>query len=374
MTRSKHLLFSIVAVLLGVFGFLLFAELACRILPVNEGMRVQAVTRDQPVFRFESNRSAIYAKGWDFAIVNRARSNNVGFISDQDYRTDDPRPLWALIGDSYIEALMVPYNETIQARLAAAADARGRVYAFAASGAGLAQYLSWAAHARDTYHPQAVSFLIIPNDFSEALYDRERSPGFHGFARRPDGSAELKLTEYQPSTLRSLMRESALAMYLFSQVKIQNMVPTSIGFHGKDVRYVGNVEASLPEEFVQQSKWATDRFLDLIPEYTGLPHDRVQIMVESIRPNLYDAKTMPEGEASYWGQMRAYMIEQARARGYDVVDLHSALAARWQERHQRFEFPSDGHWNGEGHAAAAAAVQSSRLWREVMGGPDSVSK
>lgn len=367
MNPVRQRLFALIAVLLGIGGFLVMAELACRILPVNEGMRAQAVTAAQPVFRFEPNRSAIYSKNWNFSIVNRARTNNVGFVSDQEYRTDDPRPLFALIGDSYIEALMVPYAETIQARLAAAAGERGRVYAFAASGAGLPQYLSWAAHARDTYHPQAMSILIISNDFSEALYEREHSPGFHAFARRPDGSAEMKLTEYQPSALRSILRRSALAMYLFTQVKIQNLVAAPLVLGANDARYIGNVEATVPEEFLAQSRWATDRFLDLLPEYTGLPRERVQIMVESIRPNLYQPETMAEAEASYWGRMRAYMIEQARARGHEVVDMQPAFAARWARDHKRFEFASDGHWNGEGHAAAAEAVMGSRVWREVMG-------
>ena len=49
--------------------------------------------------------------------VRHGRSNNEGWIDEQDYRRDDPTPLLAIVGDSYIEAQMVPYADTMQARL-----------------------------------------------------------------------------------------------------------------------------------------------------------------------------------------------------------------------------------------------------------------
>lgn len=365
--RLKYMTFAVIGVLFGVVVFLGMGELILRFLPVADGMRAQQVDAEQPVFRFEPNRDANYAKGALFQITNRVHVNNAGFVSNQDYTADDPRPLLALIGDSYVEALMVPYAQTIQGRLAADLGQRGRAYAFAASGAGLAQYLSWTRFARDTYHPQAVSIVIIPNDFSEALYERERGPGFNAFRRLPDGSAEMVLTEYRPSRLRTLMRSSALMRYLGLQVKVQTLFDTgnlSLGRH--DTRYVGNIEAQAPEEYMAQSRWATDRFLDLLPEMSGLPPKRIQLVVESIRPNLYDPATMAEGEASFWGRMRAYMIEQARARGFEVIDLNPIFMERFKRTGLHFEFTTDGHWNGEGHAAAAEAIMASRVYRQVF--------
>ena len=48
-----------------------------------------------------------------------------------------------------------PHAETLQGRLAADVEGRGRVYSFAASGAPLSQYLVWAEYAREHYAPEA---------------------------------------------------------------------------------------------------------------------------------------------------------------------------------------------------------------------------
>lgn len=369
MNKLKAAAFATIAVFLGVGFFVLMAEVALRFLPVNEGMRTQAVTAEQPVFRFEPNRDAIFAKGSGFDIVNRVRTNNAGFVSNLDYDAAATAPLLAVIGDSFVEALMVPWPETIAARLGKTVDGRGRVYSFAASGAGLPQYLAWARFARDTYRPQAMTIVIIPNDFSESLYDREHSPGFHSFVRRPDGSAEMRLTEYRPSRLRSILRHSALAMYLFSQAKVQGLLGGGLTLGKDDHRFVGNVEAVSDDAFLAQSKWAVDRFLDMLPEYSGLPRERIQLVVEGIRPQLYEPAELETAHASYWGRMRAYVLEQAAARGHEVIDMNPPFIAAYQRDGKRFEFPTDGHWNGEGHRVAAEAVARSRTFGAVFGTP-----
>lgn len=366
MTRTRYALFALLSICIALVLFLLAAELVLRLLPVNEGMRAFAVTAAQPVFHFESDRKAVFAKGPLFQIVNRVRTNNAGFVSDQPYVVDDPRPLLAIIGDSYVEALMVPYGETLQARLAAGLGDKGRAYAFAASGAGLSQYLAWARFARDTYHPQAMTIVIIPNDFSESLANRERSPGFHAFARRPDGSAEMVLTEYRPSLLRRVLRNSALFMYLVTQAKVHTLLDVPLTLGADDTRWVGNVASQASEDYLADSRWASDRFLDMLPEYAGLPRDRIQLVVETTRPNIYHQETMEEGRNSYWGLMRAYVLEQARARGHDVIDLNGPFMAAYARDHRRFEFPTDGHWNGEGHRVAAEAVQASPMFKRVF--------
>ena len=114
------------------------------------------VTAENPVFHFTPERHAIFSRGWNFDMVNHRRVNNAGWINDQYYRKDDPAPLLAIIGDSYIEALMVPYAQTLYGRLAEKLAGRLRVYSFGASGAPLSQYLIWASHAVREYGARAV--------------------------------------------------------------------------------------------------------------------------------------------------------------------------------------------------------------------------
>ena len=90
-----------------------------------------------PVRRFAPDRTYTFSVGWRFAEVNHGRVNNAGFSSKIDYDSAATSPLFALLGDSCVEALMVPWDSTIQGVLSRSVAGHGRVYNFAASGAPL---------------------------------------------------------------------------------------------------------------------------------------------------------------------------------------------------------------------------------------------
>lgn len=147
-SRLRRLLLTAIAMMLPLVLVGAVAEAVLRFLPVATGPRSQPVNAETPVFRYAANRDFLWSIGPDFAIVNRGRTNNAGYVSDIDYDRDDRRPLLAVIGDSYVEAPMVPWRRTLQARLAQAAGPDARVYAFAASGAPMAHSSSTAATSR----------------------------------------------------------------------------------------------------------------------------------------------------------------------------------------------------------------------------------
>jgi hypothetical protein len=106
---------------------------------------------------FALNRNFTYSSDWQFSIVNRGRTNNFGFINPQNYDSASGPPLLAVVGDSYIEALMVPFENTLQGRLARIVGLRGRVYSFGVSGAALSHYLAEAELARLRFHPDGLT-------------------------------------------------------------------------------------------------------------------------------------------------------------------------------------------------------------------------
>ena len=119
MTRRRELLLNLLLSLASIAFCLLAIEVALRFLPVSTGLRSLPVTAAEPVLRFAPDRPFVNSLGWNFYNVVRGRVNNAGFVNDQDYVKDGP-PLIAVIGDSFIEAQMVPYAESLQGRLAAA--------------------------------------------------------------------------------------------------------------------------------------------------------------------------------------------------------------------------------------------------------------
>ncbi|MBT5660346.1 MAG: hypothetical protein HOJ02_09365 [Rhodospirillaceae bacterium] len=366
MKTKKKILFALISVLIAIVGTLIAAELLIRLLPYNEGLRAMPVNAKTPIFHFQPGRAITWSEGWDFAIINQVRVNNDGFVNGQDYDPQAETPLLAIIGDSYIESGIVPYAETVQGRLAKLVEDKGRVYSFAASGAGLSQYLVWAAYARDTYHPDGFVFSIIGNDFSESLYHREHSPGFHHFRKKDDGSAELMRIDYEPSLVRRIFRNSALAMYLVTNANLPNLLNFSLNNLGKDdKRWVANIPATSDEEILADFRWAVDSFLDALPQATGLPMERITLTFDGFRPQMYEDK-LDFALTSVWAKMRDYMIGQATARGINIIDLHPVFMERFAEEGKRFEFPTDSHWNPEGHRAVTDAIAKSGFLNPVF--------
>src|SRR5947208_12162357 len=139
MSRRKELVFNLLLSLASIVVCLAVAEVALRLLPVSTGLRSMPVTAADPVLHFTPNRPFVNSLGWNFHNVVHGRVNNAGFVNDQDYVREGP-PLIAVVGDSFIEAQMVGYPESLQGRLAAALAPNMRAYSFAGSGAPLSQY------------------------------------------------------------------------------------------------------------------------------------------------------------------------------------------------------------------------------------------
>lgn len=365
---ARRLLVAALAVALPLAGLLIAAEVVLRFLPVATGMRAQPVSEANPVFRFAPDRTFTYSVGWDFALVHRGRTNNAGFVSDIAYDRADRRPLLAVVGDSYVEAAMVPWAETLQGRLHQAAQPRARVYSFGAAGSPLSQYLVFARHAVQDWGAQALVIPIIGNDFDESLARYSPGRGFHLFVETAEGLV-LRRFDWRPSAVTHIVRESALIRYIHFNLGASGVI-NRIRWRlaGVDLPrgFVGNVAAEVEPERLALSEAVIDRFLQLLPEMTGLPPARVLFLIDGRRPNLYDPATLAATDDTYFARMRRSFAAKAEARGFGVIDLEPRFIAEHQGTGRRFEFDVDAHWSGEGHRVAAEAVQGSALWKAFL--------
>lgn len=365
---SKKVRTRLLALALGAGGLFLAAEVALRLLPVATPMRPLPVDATAPVFRFAPDRAFTFSQDWNFHLANRGRINGAGFVNDREYVESSPLPLLAVVGDSFIEAAMVPCAQTVQGRLAADVERRGRVYSFAASGAPLSQYLVWAEHAREHFAPQALAVSVVGNDFDESVARYSLYPGLHHFAPDDSGALRLVRVDFRPSALGPLVYASAVGRYLLLNLKLRTKLGRLLRGSPEldDTWFVGNTPGEYTPERLAESQRALDAFLDLLPEKSGLPPERVLILVDGMRPELYDPPQLERASRSFFGVMRARLIEQGRARGFEVVDLQPAFLERFARDGERFEFPTDYHWNATGHAAVADAVRGSRVWRAFV--------
>ena len=135
--RPRPLLLYLITICIGTFLPLFIAEGILQFLPVATGLHWEPVNETNPIVHFEPNRQFTYSQGWSLGLVQTRRTNNVGYVNDQDYLSTGPRPLIAVIGDLYVEAMMVAHRDTLQGRLEDQLADKARVYSFGASGAPL---------------------------------------------------------------------------------------------------------------------------------------------------------------------------------------------------------------------------------------------
>ena len=348
------------ASLIGFALVLTLAEIVFRFLPVMSAMRPGPVTASSPIYHYAPNRPFVFSRDWDFAMVNRGRVNNAGFVNDQDYRGDGQLPLVAVVGDSFIEAFMVPYGDTVQGRLARALETRARVYSFAASGAPLSQYLVWARLAVRQYGARALIINVVGNDFDESHINYVQAPGYWVFAPEPDGRLRMRLLELHRGRLRSLLLHSAFARYLFINLHLKesaNLRRLRARFAGDQVRVAGYTSAEADPVRVGDSLAVIEAFFRDLPDYTGLPPDRIVFTTDGFRyPNAAN-----EGRGSYFDRMRRAFHQRALSLGYEVIDLDRFFFADFRQAGEPFEYPRDGHWNAHAHEIVANALLSSQL-------------
>ena len=367
LSRRRTALLAFIACVLGLTFVLVALEGVMRFLPVREGLETQPVNRDAPYLHFKPNNDVLFSMGWNFEIVNRVHVNNFGFVNDQDYDASLATPLLAVVGDSFVEAAQVPYAQSVHGRLARAVGGKGRVYSFGTSGSALSQYLAYARLARDRFRPRGLAVVVIGNDFDESLLEYKSDPGFHYLARRPDGRFELELVPYAPSLFHSALRRSALARYVHGNGFVGAAARRIASLAGGGEEYVANTVAQADAGKLEASRDAVDYFLAELPASSGVSPDRIVLVVDGLRPQLYDAQALERVKSSYFMQMRSYLMDEARRKGYRVADLEPRFIQRHARDGVRFEWVVDSHWNAYGHEEAAAAILESGVPTAVFG-------
>jgi hypothetical protein len=363
--RSRPFWFAPFSVLLGIIAPIIVMEIVLRFLPVDEGLRVLPVNRTNPILRYTPNRTSVWSKGWNFSVINSVKINNYGFVSNIDYDANANSPLLAIIGDSYVEDANLPYDKTGAAKLAQGLGDTARVYSFGTSGSPLSQYLAYAEYARNTFHPYSLVVVVVGNDFDESLMKYKDEPGFHYFVETSDGELVLQRVDLERSPLRQLIRKSALANYLAANLNVEHTIARLRGATDSYAKgygaFVGNTSASADPTRVADSQRVTDAFLKMLPVMSGLDPSKIVLVIDGIRPNLYDS-TLKSAQGSYFDVMRRYFITGAKAKGFEVIDMQQEFIDHYKKYGQKFEFPDDYHWNAVGHEVFADAVKRSAVY------------
>ena len=359
----KHALKAVAlyALLLLVIPLVLL-EAAFRLLPVSSPPPIEPVSAAQPIAHFAPHSDYVYSAGWNFAIRSRKHTNNYGFNNIADYHPQERSPLLMVIGDSFVEAHEVDAGKSAAELLNAALRGAGRVYSIGLSGAALSQYLATAGYACATFHPQALAFVVIGNDFDESLLKYSDEPQLHHF----DADGRLVLTGYELPLAKKVLRHSAFVRYMMLNL-MSGARLNQIRRLFRGAAAVPSAQAASEDERLRDSRHAVDLFLEQLPARCNLSPSSVLFVLDAVRPEIYSPQTMGAVENGYQASMRAYLSAAARRRGYEVLDMQPVFIARHARDGSRFEFPTDKHWNALGHELVAQEMSRSGVFQRLYG-------
>jgi len=336
---------------LGVVGCLLACELVLRTLPVYVALTGVSNPGRAPLIDNEPHTDYRYSARWFMTNPLAGRTNNYGQTVGYDYQKDS-RPV-IVVGDSFVESLMNPEPARIQSVLGR--DLGLPVYALGSSGLSASDYLMMAREAHVEFKPRAAVFVIVDGDFVDSLYPKARR--FH-VSFDADGREQMHFTASPPSAslrkLRSAVGDVALIDYMlynlgFSPEALKPKLPTLQHGPAPADRKAGTDLAAIEA--------VVDWFLAELPRALDLPPACIAFAVDSDRYALYDPKLKARPQDA--PEVRQHLVESARAKGFNVVDLAPVFAAGYARDGLKFDhWPLDRHWNALGHATAAHAVEA----------------
>lgn len=344
MTNKLLQIFSFVLYLIIVSILLL--EIIFWILPTAELFEKENVNNNQPVLKYKPNQSINFSLGADFYQVARKNTNNHGFVNSDHYKKNS-KPHLAVIGDSFVEAMQIDFDDSISGVLKKKIGKD--VYSFAVSGASLSQYIAYAKYVEQTYNPQKYIFVIIENDFDQSICSiKETLPAsYYEGQFCYDKNWNLKLNEFNGySLINFIARKSNFIRYTVLNVGIN---PRTIFSNRKDMQGIESDKTNSVIHLENLSYKVIDLFLKEIylitkgkPVYLILDADRNQIYKDA---NKY----------SYFNKMRDYIKNSQGYENFKIVDLEISFEKNFRDTGIKPEFKTDSHWDESGHMIASQA-------------------
>ena len=317
---------------------MIVCEFIARNLPVEQGYYLADVSNVDPIAHREPNRIATSSTGW---FLENARSrviNNEGFLHDEDYNDSLRTPLVVIVGDSQVAAPTIEFEDSIQARLSRGKTWATRFYTFAMSGAPLSQYVVWTKYANKKFNPDAVVFVISPNDFRESFNEAGLFDGFHYFVREPSGNMRLMPRLHRRTFRSKLVEFSSLIAYLVHNIRLPDLISSAFG----------SAESQSQNDIEFLIEWF---FYEL--DELGLSPKDVAFVVGPIEDRVYLSETCSPSKPN-WTVER--FLEAISQKGFYYADLTEFFCRDYRVNGKELELPGDIHWNSEGHRVLADAL------------------
>lgn len=310
---------------------------------------------------FQPQTSGLFTAGRGAQLRSRWRANNYGWNSEVDYvpAAGAGKPLVAVIGDSYVEALQVEVAERFPAVLQRLMGDDFLVYSFGISGAPLSHYLHMSRYVNQVFKPQTLIILVVHNDFYESLASLHRKPMFHQISWQNGSFTEIPPVPFENSPLLRICRGSAVFRYLEMNCGISALlknISVKLNRSKKEPTYNANIDVNAVAQERELIRWGVGYLVSCIRREN--PEKKIIFMMDAPRFDIY-AHTLEKSNV-WW--LHEILEDACRTNGMEFLDLTVPFAQHFEKFHQYLETGVDAHWNRLGHHLAARA-----LWDRLKG-------
>lgn len=270
----------------------------------------------------------------------------------------------AVVGDSYVEALQVPPDQSLAEDLERELGADAEVFRYGISGAPLSQYLHMARRAALPARPDVLVVLLVHNDFDESwryvpgMYTKSFLHLRMGQDAGGDGPVrELQPEPYRQSMTSRIRNGSATWRFLAYglQVRFETLRRLFMA-QDRPASYQANIDISDLTAREALDRSATAYAFGRLAAESAQAGAKLLLVMDGVR-GLIEAGS-PQAQDYNAGALRLNRMagEEAARLGIPFLDLHPLFAEDFHLRQQPFAFKTDGHWNAHAHALAARAL------------------
>lgn len=293
-----------------------------------------------------------------FEIDSRFQINQQGWNSGHyNFTESKDKDRVIILGDSYVEALQVPFNKSFAEVLERGLGSKWEVYRLGISGAPLSHYLWMLKKEALKYKPDIVVVNLVHNDFSESWQAQggEYSSSFMKYKIGKDSNeiVDLAPTPYQPSQL-SFIR--TLAWYRFITYRFQ--VYPSVIFRKLLDREKGQRIANVNIDELKVKRAVNKRvFLHSLRQFKKLSEKfsfRLVMQIDGVRQLIEAQSENSLGEEALW--LNQMVMESCESEKVECVNLHTIFEQDYKENQKSFQFGSDAHWNQHAHTLVADSL------------------
>ncbi|MEE9466190.1 MAG: GDSL-type esterase/lipase family protein [Candidatus Neomarinimicrobiota bacterium] len=322
-------------------------------------------TFENGAFKYVPNQTGV--NRWGNEIAGRFQINRNGWNSGHQsydlHRGKGGPYRVAIIGDSFVEALQVDYDQSLAEQLEQLLAGQTDVYRFGLSGAPLSHYLDMLRREARLFNPDMVVIVLVHNDFDESFvfYDQNRnqsrftrltideSGGVQEVPGRPLRKSWLNLVR-RTATFRLLAGRYGLPLY-----KLKPFLVRLLPFTREEDPpvYQANINVHDLEAKMDFNRIAADYVLAQLAALARDDGFRLLMVMDGDRESIYRGAGADSLYRTGALALNRLVAEVARRQGIPFIDLHPVFEEDYRLNSRRFNFRTDGHWNEYGHEVVA---------------------